>query len=160
MEIQAKGRNLLLLNLEGLILQFPLPPTKNYAVFSKGKEMRRWQFRYSIEVCVDTKVAAYVILKKICFCHTQKSCICSELLCHRVYGSLALDVVVSAAQNNTPFQSRIEIIEVRGPFATQATDYFLNDSSISKTVFRARKELDCIGGIPIRDHNKPLFISW
>lgn len=78
-----------------------------------------------------------------------------------MYGSLALDVVVSAAQNNMPpFQSSIEIIEVRGPFATQATDYFLNDSSISKTVFRARKELDCIGGIPIRDHNKPLFISW
>lgn len=50
----------------------PPPPTKNYAVFSKGKEMGRWQFRYSIEVCVDTKVAAYVILKKICFCHTKK----------------------------------------------------------------------------------------
>lgn len=77
-----------------------------------------------------------------------------RLLCHSVCGSLALDVVVSAAQNNTPFQSRVEIIEVQGPFATQATDYFLNDSSISKTVFRARKELDCIGGIPIRDHNK------
>lgn len=67
--------------------------------------------------------------------------------------------MVSAAQNNTLFQSRIESIEVEGPFATQATDFFLNDSSISKTVFRASKEPDGIGGISIRDHNKPA-ISW
>lgn len=83
MEIQAKDRNRSLLNLQVLILQFffffPLP-TKNCAVFSKGREMGRWQFRFSIEVWVDTKVAACVILKKICFCHTHKSCICSEVI--------------------------------------------------------------------------------